>query len=147
MFEQTLRFPCPSCKEIITDRAEQCQYCGAPIDKSIAQAAAAVQSKVNQAYSDASYMRTAAVTMWVFLGLSLIPIVPFVYYGFLFTFFAVIVMIVRWQLKFSNIITSDPDYQKARRSKNLSLVLWLAALPVGFVVRPLLGVVIAELLS
>jgi hypothetical protein len=147
MFEQTLRFPCASCKEIITDRAQECPYCGAPIDRGIATAAAEVQDKVNQAYSDASYMKTAAFAMWGFLGISLIPIVPLVYYGFLFTFFALIVLIVRWQLKFSNVNTSDPDYTKARRWKNLSLILWVVALPVGFIVRPLLSVIIAGLLD
>lgn len=147
MLEQTLRFPCVSCKEIITDRAAECPYCGVPIDRAIATAAAEVQDKVNQAYSDASYTKTTAFAMWGFLGISLIPLVPLVYYGFILTFFAVIVMVVRWQLKFSNVNTSDPDYTKARRGKNLSLILWAVALPVGFIVRPLLSVIIAGLLG
>ncbi len=147
MFEQTLRYPCPSCKEIITDRDAECRYCGAPVDKGIAAAAAEVQSRVNQAYSDASFMKTTAFAMWGFLAVSLVPFVPLVYYGFLFTFVAVIVMVVRWQLLFSGINTSDPDYAKARRRKNLSLVLWAAALPVGLVVRPLVGILFEEMLK
>jgi|ERR1700749_962014 hypothetical protein len=138
MLDDTLRFPCPSCKEIINDRMEQCRFCGAPVDKGIAQMLAETQSKVNQAYSDASYLKTAAFVMWGFLAVSLIPFVPLVFYGFVITFFVVIVLIVRWQLRFSSINTSDPDYSKARRSKNLALVLWLVALPSGFVLRDLL---------
>jgi uncharacterized membrane protein YvbJ len=145
MFEQTRRFPCPSCQQIINDDAQQCRYCGAPVDRAIAQAAADTQDKVNQACSDASYMRSAAVGMWVLLALSLIPFIPFVYYGFIFVFFVVIVLFVRWQLRFANVNTADPDYAKARRNKNVSLILWIVALPVSFVIRPLLSAIIAQL--
>jgi uncharacterized membrane protein len=126
---------------------EQCQYCGAPVDKGIAQAAADTQDKVNQAYSDASFLRSAAVGMWVLLAISALPFVPLVYYGFIFTFFIVIVLFVRWQMRFANINTTDPDYAKARRNKNLSLILWLVALPVGFLILPLMSALIQRLLS
>ncbi len=46
-------------------------------------------------------------------------------------------MFVRWQLKFSGLVTNDPDYAQARRSKNMALALWVLALPLGFVVQPL----------
>lgn len=144
MFEQPLRFPCPSCKEIINDRAEQCRYCGAPVDKGVARFAAKVQRRVNQAYSDASYLKTAAYLMWSFLAVSLIPFVPWVVYAFIFTFLAVIVMLIRWQLVFSNINTGDPDYKKAVRSKNIAFILWLAAIPVGFFFRELIYIVLEE---
>jgi uncharacterized membrane protein YvbJ len=147
MFEQTRRFPCPSCQQIITDDAQECRYCGAPVDKGIAQAAADTQDRVNQAYSDASFLRTTAGGMWVLLAISLIPFIPFVYYGFVFTFILVIVLLIRWQLRFANINTTDPDYAKAKRNKNLSLVLWLVALPVGFVVVPLSSALIQRFLS
>jgi uncharacterized membrane protein YvbJ len=134
MFEQTLSFPCPSCKEIINDRAEQCKYCGAPIDKGVAQFAAEVQSKVNQAYSDASYLKTAAFTLWGVLAASMIPFVAFIFYASIFIFFALIFLIIRWQLRFSDINTADPDYRKAKRSKNIALLLWAASIP-GFIFR------------
>jgi hypothetical protein len=145
MFEQTLSFPCPSCKEIINDRAEQCKYCGAPIDKGVAQFAAEVQSKVNQAYSDASYLKTAAFALLTLLAISLIPFVPLVLYGAVFIFFALIVMIVRWQLKFSHINTTDPDYQKAKRNKNIALVLWVVAIPI-FILREIIFLALANAL-
>jgi uncharacterized membrane protein YvbJ len=146
MFEQTLRFPCPSCKEIISDSAEQCKYCGAPIDKGVAQFAAEVQSKVNQAYSDASYLKTAAFAMWTLLAISLVPFVPFVFYGSVFIFFALVVLIVRWQMKFSKINTADPDYQKAKRNKNIALILLVAAIP-GFILRDLVFLVVGNMLG
>jgi hypothetical protein len=138
MFAQPQTFPCPNCNEIINDAMEKCPHCSAPVDRQAAAAAGELQSKVNQACSDASYVRTAAFVVWVFLGLSFIPIIPLVGWGFLFTFVAVLVMIIRWQVKFGGIQTKDPDYPRAKRSKNLALILWLAALIVGFVVRPLL---------
>ena len=63
------------------------------------------------------------------------------YFGFFIIFVVVIVLVVRWQLRFSHLNTSDPDYAKARRSKNLAFVLWLVALvalPVGFIFREVL---------
>ena len=145
MFEQTLSFPCPSCKEIINDRAEKCKYCDAPIDKAVAQFSAEVQSKVNQAYSDASYLKTAAFALLSFLAISLIPFMPFVFFGAVFLFFALVVMLVRWQMKFSNINTTDPDYQKAKRNRNIALVLWVVAIP-GFILRDLISFAVGSML-
>lgn len=145
MFEQTLSFPCPSCKEIINDRAAQCKYCGAPIDQGVAQFAAEVQSKVNQAYSDASYLKTAAFALLTLLAISLLPFVPFVFYGAIFIFFALIVLIIRWQLRFSNINTTDPDYPKAKRNKNIALVLWVVAIPI-FILRDLIFLALGNML-
>jgi hypothetical protein len=124
---------------------ERCKYCDTYIDKGIARLAAETQKKVNQAYSDASYTKTAAVAMWVFLGLSFIPFLPFVGWGFLITFIVVLVMLIRWQVMFRSVITSDPDYQKARRTKNLALILWIVALPTGFIIQPLVGLFLQRL--
>jgi hypothetical protein len=142
MFAQPQTFPCPNCGEIINETMEKCPFCSTAVDSQAAAAGAEIQSKVNQSVSDASYLRIAAVAMWVFLGLSFIPIIPLVGWGFLGLFVAVVVMLIRWQVKFGRLQTKDPDYPKARRSKNLALMLWLAALPVGFVVRPLLYAIV-----
>jgi hypothetical protein len=106
---------------------EKCPYCSTPVDRQAAAAAAESQSKVNQACSDASYLRIAAVVMWVLLGLSFIPLLPLVRLGSEITFVVVLVMIIRWQVKFGGIRTNDPDYPQAKRNRNLALVLWLAA--------------------
>ena len=145
MFEQVRRFPCPSCQQIIADDAAQCRYCGAPVDKAIAQAAADTQDKVNQACSDASYLKVVAGGMWVFLGASFLRIVAIFSVGFIvtslfiITFLVLAFLLARWQLRFSNINTADPDYAQARRAKNASFLLWLGAIPVGFIIKPLLA--------
>jgi hypothetical protein len=140
MLSQPQTFPCPNCKEIINDSMARCRYCDAPVDPQAAASAAELQGRVNQACSDASYLKTAALVMWAFLGLSFIPFVPLVFWAFLFTFVAVLVLIVRWQLKFGRIQTDDPDYPRARRSKNLAALLWLGAFFVAFVLRALMVV-------
>ncbi|HEY0097618.1 MAG TPA: hypothetical protein VGB76_01580 [Pyrinomonadaceae bacterium] len=145
MFEQTLSFPCPSCKEIINDRAEQCKYCGAPIDKGVAQFAAEVQGKVNQAYSDASYLKSTAVALWTLLAISLLPFGACVFIGAVIIFFVLPVMLVRWHLRFNNLNTTDPDYRKAKRNKNIALVLWLVVIP-AFILRDLIFLVVRHML-
>jgi hypothetical protein len=40
--------------------------------------------------------------------------------------------------RFGGVRTEDPDYPRAKRSKNLALLLWLGALLPAFVIRPLL---------
>lgn len=140
-------FPCPNCKEIINDGMQTCRFCSAPVDPQAAKAAAELQSKVNQACSDASYTRTTAMVMLVFLGLSMLPFLPLVEGGFVVTFLAVLVMLVRWQVKFGGLQTGDADYQTAKRLRNLALIIWFAALPLGFIVRPIISILFAALVS
>ena len=130
-------FRCPNCNEMINDSMTQCRYCSVPIDPGVAQLIAERQEKANQSYSDASFLRTSVVAMYVFMGLSYIPFVPLVGWGLLITFFVVLVLLIRWQVKFGQLVTNDADYLKARRSWRLSLVLWLLVIPIGFVVRVL----------
>ena len=130
-------FRCLNCNEMINDSMTQCRYCSVPVDPVAAQLIAERQEKANQAYSDASYLRTAVVAMYVFMGLSFIPLIPLVGWGFVITFFVVLVLLIRWQVKFGRLVTDDADYLKARRSWRLSLVLWIVAIPVGFIIRPL----------
>ena len=138
MFAQPRTFRCTTCNEMVNESMQKCPFCNSPIDPQAAIEAAEVQDKANQSYSDASYAKTAAVAMWVFLGLSLIPFIPLVSLGFEITFFVVLVMLIRWQVKFGGLKTADPDYSRAKRSRNITLVLLLLAVPVGFIVRPVI---------
>lgn len=88
------------------------------------------------------YLRTAALAMYVFLTVSLIPFVPFVSPAFMIVFVVVVLLLVRWQIKFGGLISSDSDYQAARRSWRTSLVMMIVALPLGFVVRPIVQAVL-----
>lgn len=137
--EEILSFPCPNCRELINNRMKECRFCGTPIDQGIARQVGENQRKVNRAFSDAGYIKNAAFLMWGLLGVSLVPFVPWVFSGFILTALAVIVLLVRWYLMYSEVNTSDPDYQKARSWIYLAGILWLAALPVGFIIRPFIA--------
>jgi len=140
-------FRCPNCSEMINDSMTQCRYCSTPVDAAVAAMIADRQEKTNRAYSDASYLKTAAIAMMVFLGLSLIPLIPFVYWGFLITFVIVLVLLILWQVRFGSLITNDPDYQRARRSKNIAFILLIIAAPLGFIVRPLLALFLSIMIA
>ena len=139
MLPKTQTFPCPNCKEIINDLNPTCRYCSAPVDPQVAAAAAEHQDKVNKACSDASFLRSAVAAMFTLLALSLVPVISFVtYVGFIITFFVVLVLIIRWQLNFGRLETSDADYPRAKRLKNAALLLWLLAVPV-FLLREMMA--------
>jgi len=121
---------------------QKCPFCNSIIDRQAAMAAAEVQDKANQSYSDASYTKTAAVAMWVFLGISFIPFIPLVAWAFVATFFVVLIMLIRWQVKFGGLKTADPDYVKAKRSRNIAALLWLLAIP-GLIVKALVEVLVS----
>jgi MFS family permease len=145
MLSQPRTFRCPNCNEMINDSVKECPFCSVALDPGVVALIAERQEKANRAYSDASFLRTAAVAMFVFLGISLIPLLGIVYWGFLFTFVGVLVLLIRWQVKFGSLITSDDDYRLAKRSRNIALILWLVAIPLGFIIRPLIDLLIAQL--
>lgn len=140
-------FRCPSCKEMINDSMTQCRYCSTPVDPGVAAMIAERQEKANEACSDASYLRTAAIAMFVFLGLSFIPFLPVVYWGFIITFVVVVVLLIKWQVRFGSLVTDDPDYQRARRSKNIALILLLIAAPLGLIIRPLIDLILSLMIA
>lgn len=133
-------FRCPSCNEMINDSMKECRYCSWAVDPGVAQVIADKQQAANQAVSDASYLRTAAISMYVFLALSVIPFLPVVSTGFLIVFVVVVVLLIRWQVRFGSLNITDPDFQAARRSWTTSLILMIVAAPLAFIVRPLLQV-------
>jgi hypothetical protein len=119
-------FRCPNCSEMINDAMTECRYCSVPVDPGVAQLVADRQEKANQAYSDASFLRSAAIAVYVFMVLTWSPLFPFIFLlGFVITFVVVIVLLIRWQLRYSNLITDDADYKRARRSWWISLAMLL----------------------
>ena len=141
MFAQPRTFRCVNCNEMINDSMTQCRYCSVPVDAGIAALLAERQEKANQAYSDASYLKNAAMAMYVFLLVGLILTIG--YWAFLGTFAVVIVLLIRWQLRFDALVTNDPDYRGARRSRNIALILLIVAAPLGLILSPFLDDILA----
>ena len=146
MLDQVRTFRCPNCNEMISDRMKECPYCEVPLDAAIVELVAERQEKANRAYSDASFLKTSAMAMFVFLGISFIPLLGLAYYAFVITFVAVLVLLIRWQGRFGQLITNDEDYKLAKRSRNITLILLLIAIPIGFVARPLFDLLLTEFL-
>ena len=145
MFAQPRTFRCPNCKEMVNDGMKDCPLCKVPLDPGVVALAAERQEKANRAYNDANFLKIAASSMYVFLGVGLIPLLGFVYYGFILTFVAVLVMLIRWQVRFAGLLTDDPDYLRAKRSRNIAMILWLLAIPLGFLVGPFLSLLVSRL--
>ena len=133
-------FRCPSCNEMLNESMTVCRYCEVAIDPGIASMMAERQDQANAAYSDASYLRNAAVAMFVFLALGLFLTIG--YFAFVIGFVITGFLFFRWQLKFGNLLTNDPDYAKAKRSRNVAAILLVLAIPSGIVFSPFIDVLI-----
>jgi ABC-type Fe3+ transport system permease subunit len=108
-------FPCPNCSETINTSMTQCLFCSTAIDHTAAEASAAATSRVSQACSDASYLKIMLGTLIPFGLLIFVPILGLVgLVGFVFVKYAVLVMTIRWWVKYRKIETTDPDFSKAR---------------------------------
>lgn len=122
-------FECPNCKQTIDTAAVKCPYCSISIDPKLAEAAADVMSKINQACSDASYLRIMAGTLFVCLLLSFLPFVGFIaVIGFYFLVLAVPIMTIRWWVKFGSLTSDENDWRRAKRTVLISTAIWVALL-------------------
>jgi hypothetical protein len=127
MSENIMSFRCVSCGEYINTSMTQCRYCEAPIDREVARFVSLEQDKVNNACSEASHIKSIAVVLVIaclvsFLPVPLISTVAFIF--FCGTYLAVPVMSLRWQIRFGQLRSSDPDYAKAKKVRLVALLLW-----------------------
>jgi hypothetical protein len=134
-------FPCPNCNELINTGMDKCRYCSSPVDHAAAEAAADVQDKANQAYSDASVIRNMAAVMWIFFLVRFIPFVGIIgWIGMVAMLVIVPIKMLLWLFKFGRIKTNDPDYKKATTNLVIALLIWLP-LPLLFVL--IIGMVVS----
>jgi hypothetical protein len=110
-------FPCPKCNETIDNTAETCRFCGQPVDREAAIKAAKLLSKINQAVSDASYMKSCALALPVFFVLRYVIFLSSLGgLGFLGLSIGVPVWALRWWLKYGSIMSSDAEFVRARKT-------------------------------
>jgi hypothetical protein len=92
-------------------------FCSAPIDHTAAATAADAFGKINQACSDASYLKIMAGCALAFFILRFVPLFGLIGFGgFLFLEFAIPVMAIRWWIKFGSIKTDDPEFASAKQA-------------------------------
>jgi hypothetical protein len=130
---------CPHCKEYIDARAAHCRFCQGYIDTLTTQVSAELQERVNAAYNEASWLRNVAGAYVIFAVIRFIA--PFFAFGSSLVlpimFVALPVMLVRWRLRFGRLQTDDPDYPRAQRNWNVTLLIWLLV-PVAYLALILL---------
>lgn len=138
-------FECPKCGETIETSAETCRFCGSVVDKPLALHRAMILAKVNKACSDATYMRSCALALPVFLILRFVPF--FTWLGSLgFTVLCVVIPIwaLIWWSRYSDLESEDPDYTKSRRAVRtvgfLVSILLLLFVVLPFVIGIFIGV-------
>lgn len=122
-------FECPNCKETIDTSADVCRFCGAKVDHETAQKAAHLLARVDQACSDASYLRnTAVVAFLLFLGvlIALLRSGRFLlvvgFQNVLLGFCGLALLLsspfplwsLHWWRKNANLPSDDEDFQSAR---------------------------------
>jgi hypothetical protein len=108
-------FTCPKCRETIDSSAPACRFCGEKVDPEAAQKAAILLAKVNQACSDASYMKSTAFAIPVFFVLRFLPFVSMLgLIGFVGLCAVLPFWALRWWLKYAKLASSDADFLKAR---------------------------------
>jgi hypothetical protein len=109
--------PCPNCKQTINTSMQTCPFCSASIDHAAAAASAELFARVNQAISDAGFLKVMAGATGGFFLVSLLPFVGGLgNLGFLFLAVATPVMVVRWFVKFRDLASTDPDFVSARHA-------------------------------
>jgi uncharacterized membrane protein YcjF (UPF0283 family) len=122
-------FECPHCKQTIDTSASVCRFCGARVDHEEAETATHLLAKVDQACSDASYLRNTAVTMFclsVGVAIGLLRSSRFVlrvgFQNVVLGFCAMVLILslpfpfwsLRWWRKNARLSSDDDEYQDAR---------------------------------
>jgi hypothetical protein len=137
-------FPCPQCKETIDNTAETCRFCGQPVDHAAAAGAAQLLSKINQACSDASYMKSCALAVPVFFVVRYIPFISGAGgLGFLGLGIGIPIWSFIWWFKYGSIQADDADFIRARRTVRIAGISVFLAFVLFILVQILLGVFIA----
>jgi hypothetical protein len=123
-------FDCPKCGQTIDAKADVCRFCGTKIDHEAAKKASHLLAQVDQACSDASYLRnTAAVALILSGGIVFAllrrggRIIQLVGFQNVLLGFCVLVLIVsspfpiwsvRWWTKNASLPSDDEEFQDAR---------------------------------
>ena len=118
-------FPCANCGEMIYSDSTACRFCSAPVDNQAAEAAADVQTRVNNAVNLAKWIRNTAGAMWVLVGLGLIFGIASL--GALACVFIIPISLIYWQVSFGGLKSADTDFAKTKRDRLVALLLWLPA--------------------
>lgn len=129
-------FECPHCEDTIGLSARDC---GVAADNPLVQQRAMILWKVKRACSDATYMRSCAMALPVFIILRFVPF--FMWTGGV-GFTALCIVIPAWAMiwwsRFSDLESEEPDYVKSRKSVRVAGV-GMAVMLLLLVIAPLMA--------
>jgi len=130
LFGGTLRtFPCPRCAEIITTGVVRCDYCSAPIDPDLAEAAADEQQKLQRAFAVANNL---VITARMILAAFILCATYFLFLlgavGLVLLLVWIPVGAIRWSISYGKLGSPHPDYVKARRLVYQAVLIWGGAI-------------------
>ena len=109
--------PCANCGGTINTSLAKCPFCSFPVDPATAEQAAVEFARVNQAISDASYLRILGISAVVFFFLRVVPLFSMIgLVGFWFVEIAIPVLAIRWFIRFGSIKPREKEMAKARRT-------------------------------
>jgi hypothetical protein len=100
---------------MINTSFQKCPFCSTPIDRPAAKQSTATTGRISQACSDARFLK-------IMLGI-LIPFALSIFFALLgvagllgvaFIKYAILIMIIRWWLKYGRIETTNSGYRRAR---------------------------------
>jgi hypothetical protein len=113
-----------------------CPFCHTAIDAGTAEVAAAKMSRINQACSDANYLRFAVGLYAAYIAVRCIP--AYVAYRSGGRFYSCLAlaapfMTIRWWVKFGSLQTDDAEFRSAKRSAVYITIAAVATFVVGAV--------------
>jgi hypothetical protein len=139
-------FQCPNCNETIDSTADSCRFCGGKVDHEAASKAALVMAKIDQACSDASYMKSCAWALPVFFVFRFVPFFNgFGTIGFIALLIVIPAWALRWWLTYADIATQDADFLRARSTVKITGIICLLLLVFLVILPFLFGMLIAML--
>jgi hypothetical protein len=114
------------------------------VDRDIALKSAALLAKVNQAISEANYMRTVALSIPVFFLLRFVPFISMLgMLGFYGITIALPIWGVVWWFRYNALEYDDAEFKKARRTVMIATIVvaavFLLLVVLGFIIGVAIG--------
>jgi hypothetical protein len=111
-------FHCPSCGRVIRTTADRCKYCGTPIDRAAAEAAAAAEETLHEAEYDASLLEAEDLLSQRSWNASAAPAMLWFVLGAPIHF-------VRFWIRYRRVGARDPEFEATRRKVSNAFMVWI----------------------
>jgi hypothetical protein len=142
---EVISFRCENCQEVINDSSNICRFCGFEISDDELRIKSETQTKVNQAYNDASNLKILGIACLaisvprsvddIFVGYFTNSYVNYFPHGLILIF---LFFLVRWQYNFGKLKVNNEDFKQSKQNKNFGVFLWLVSVVLVFILVPII---------